>query len=310
MSMKVLKKIVFNSVFLLGGFLFAFGQQDPLYTQYMYNTNQINPAYAGSRGTLSIYGQYRAQWVGLDGAPKTANISVTTPLGQNGLGLGVNFTNDRLGAMDENTISFDLSYAVDLNQDYKLAFGLKGSMNILNIDYTKLDVHSMPPGGLHNIDNRFNGNVGAGLYLYSDKTYVGFSVPMFLENKMYNDNEYSTMKQKLHYYLIGGHVFDLNPNLRFKPAFLMKAVSGAPVQVDLTANFMIAEKVELGAAYRWDASVSALAGFQVNESIFIGYSYDFETNDLKHYNSGSHEVFLRFDLFSNRFIKVSPTRFF
>ncbi|WP_121967439.1 type IX secretion system membrane protein PorP/SprF [Myroides sp. N17-2] len=302
------------SLLLIGCFQTMQAQQDPQYTQYMYNTNMINPAYAGSRGTLNVFGMYRTQWVGLDGAPKTANVSVSTPLGESGLGLGVNFTNDRIGAMDENNISVDLSYAIDLNADYKLAFGLKGTANLLSVDYTKLNIHNpTDPNSQENINNKFNPNIGAGLYLYSDRAYLGLSVPNFLTTDRYKDNdretEVATMRQKAHFYLMGGYVFDLSEKVLFKPAALVKAVSGAPLQVDLTANFLLYDKVTLGAAYRWDAAVSALAGFQVNENMFIGYSYDFDTTNLKHYNSGSHEILLRFELF-NRRSTINAPRFF
>ncbi|WP_394799932.1 PorP/SprF family type IX secretion system membrane protein [Myroides odoratimimus] len=287
-----------------------YAQQDPQYTQYMYNTNMINPAYAGSRGTLNVFGMYRTQWVGLDGAPKTANVSVSTPLGESGLGLGVNFTNDRIGAMDENNISVDLAYAIDLNENYKLAFGLKGTANLLSVDYTKLNIHNpTDPVSQENINNKFNPNIGAGLYMYSDKAYVGLSVPNFLTTDRYDDNDITTMRQKMHFYLMGGYVFDLSQDILFKPAALVKAVSGAPLQVDVTANFLFYDKFTLGGAYRWDASVSALAGFQVNENLFVGYSYDFDTTTLRHYNSGSHEIFLRFELF-NRRSTINAPRFF
>lgn len=302
------------SLLAVGCFTQMQAQQDPQFTQYMYNTNNINPAYAGSRGVLSVFGMYRTQWVGLDGAPKTANVSVSTPLGESGLGLGVNFTNDRLGAMDENNISVDLSYAIDLNRDYKLAFGIKGTANLLDVDYTKLNIHnSSDPVSQTNINNKFSPNLGAGLYLYSDRAYLGLSVPNFLTSDRYNDNanddEVKTMRQKAHFYFMGGYVFELNPSLKFKPAFLAKAVEGAPLQVDLTANFLIVDKFTVGAAYRWDASVSALAGFQVNDNLFIGYSYDADTTKLANYNSGSHEIFLRFDIF-RRTGRINTPRFF
>ncbi len=307
--MKIQHKIkkIGISLLAVGCFTQMQAQQDPQFTQYMYNTNNINPAYAGSRGVLSVFGMYRTQWVGLDGAPKTANVSVSTPLGESGLGLGVNFTNDRLGAMAENNISVDLSYAVDLNRDYKLAFGLKGTANLLDVDYTKLNIFH--PVTELNINNKFTPNLGAGIYLYSDKAYLGFSIPNFLTTDRYDDNDVETLRQKAHYYFMGGYVFDLSRDVKFKPAFLAKAVEGAPLQVDLTANFLIVDKFTVGAAYRWDASVSALAGFQINDNLFIGYSYDADTTSLKNYNSGSHEIFMRFDIFS-RSGRINTPRFF
>lgn len=308
-TVTISKGIIIGTLSMLS-FFEVQAQQDPQYTQYMYNTINVNPAYAGSRGVMSIFGLHRTQWVGLDGAPKTMAFSVNTPLGDSKLGLGVSFVNDRLGAMEENNISVDLSYTIDLNRNYKLSFGVKGTANLLDVDYGKLNIYN--PNDVmfqDNIRNQFSPNVGAGLYLHSEKTYFGLSVPNFLETDRYDDNVYATMKQRMNFYLIGGHVFDLSPNLKFKPAFLAKAVSGAPLQVDLTANFMIADKFVIGGAYRWDAAFSGLVGFQVTDGLFVGYSYDAETTKLAHYNSGSHEIFLRFELF-NRFNRITSPRFF
>lgn len=288
----------------------SYGQQDPQYTQYMYNHSMINPAYAGSQEGLNIFGLYRAQWVGLEGAPKTATLSINTPLSQSGLGLGVNFTNDNLGVMDENTLSVDLSYAIDLNYQYKLAFGLKGSANILDVNYSKLSIYNpTDPVVEEDIKNKFTPNIGAGLFLYADRAYAGVSVPNLFTRYRYNDDAVKTMKQELHVYLTGGYVFDVNPNLQFKPATLIKIEQGSPMQVDLSANFLFAEKLTVGAAYRWDASISGLIGFQLSKQIFIGYSYDAETTKLANYQNGSHEIFMQFKLF-NVFKRVTPPRFF
>lgn len=300
---------VLLSVLLLGTFDMQ-AQQDPQYTHYMYNTTNINPGYTGSRGMMSIFGMYRAQWVGLDGAPKTANLSIDSPIGNKGMAAGINYTNDRIGAMDENTISLNGSYTVDLNREYKLAFGLKATANLLSFDPTKLDYKDENDITFQDkINNKFNPNFGAGLYMYSDKAYVGFSIPSFLTSDRVENEGTQMMREKMHFYLMGGYVFDMNPNWKFKPAFLAKAVSGAPLQVDLTANFMFMDRYTMGAAYRWDSSISALVGFQVNDGLFIGYSYDADTSKLARYNSGSHEIFMRFELFT-KLNKVSTARFF
>lgn len=285
-------------------------QQDPQYTHYMYNHSNINPAYAGSTEGLQLFGLYRTQWVGLDGAPKTTTLSATTPLGTSGLGLGVNFTNDRIGVMNENTLSIDLSYAIDLNYNYKLAFGLKGSGSLLDVTYSDLKIYDgTDPVAATDISNSFTPNLGAGLFLYSDKSYVGVSAPNLFTQARYDDNQLNTLHQKLHLYVTGGHVFDLNANLQFKPAAMIKMEEGSPLQVDVSANFMFMEKFTLGAAYRWDASVSGLVGFQVSKNLMLGYSYDADTSRLAHYNSGSHEVFLRFNLF-NSHKRIAAPRFF
>ncbi|WP_353119405.1 type IX secretion system membrane protein PorP/SprF [Myroides odoratus] len=310
MRLKKTTRTVFLLSLGLVGITQTYAQQDPQYTQYMYNHSNINPAYAGSREGLHIFGLYRTQWVGLEGAPKTATLSVNTPLGDSGLGLGVNFVNDHLGVMDDNTLSVDLSYAIDLNHQYKLAFGLKGSANLLDVNYSKLHIYNpTDPVAEDDIKNEFSPNIGAGLFLYSEKAYVGLSAPHLLTRSRYDDNEVRTLRQKMHMYLTGGYVFDLNPNLKFKPAAMVKMEQGSPLQMDVSANFMFLDKFTLGAAYRWDAAVSGLVGFQVSDNIFVGYSYDAETSKLARYNSGSHEIFMRFSLF-NSYKRVAAPRFF
>jgi type IX secretion system PorP/SprF family membrane protein len=286
-------------------------QQEAQYTQYMYNTLNINPGYAGSRGVLSVLGMYRTQWVGLEGAPKTATFTVHSPVNEK-IGVGLTFVNDQLGPSDENTISADFSYALRVNDDYKIAFGLKGTANFFNVDYTKLKAFNPSDPlnfGRTNIDNRFFPNVGAGLYLYSNATYIGASIPYLLEQKYYDNDVQYVASERKHIHLIAGHVFDLTSNLQFKPSVLTKIANGAPLQVDLSANFLLNEKLTLGAAYRWSAAMSALVGFQISDAWLIGYAYDRDTNRLGNFNSGSHELFLRYE-FVKRYNKVVSPRFF
>ncbi|WP_396169730.1 type IX secretion system membrane protein PorP/SprF [Flavobacterium sp.] len=288
--------------------LVSYSQQDAQYTQYMYNTINVNPAYAGSRGVMSIFGLHRNQWVGLDGAPVTNTVSINTPIENTNLGIGLSFINDRLGPTDENNISMDLSYTIKISETYKLSFGVKGSADLFSFDSTKLNIYS-PDNSLQSYTNKFSPNIGAGAYLHSDNSYFGLSVPNFFETKRYSDNDYAVYKEKMNFYLIGGHVFDLSTNLKFKPAFLGKMVQGAPLQLDVSANFLFNDKFVLGAAWRWSAAGSLMAGFQVNDGLYIGYGYDLDSTKLAHYNSGSHEIFLRFELFKRQSRIVSP-RFF
>jgi len=287
----------------------GFAQQDAQYTQYMYNTININPAYAGSRGVMSVFGLHRTQWVGLDGAPTTNTFSLNTPISNSNLGVGFSLVNDRIGPTSDNTISADISYTIPMNEVYKLSFGVKASGNIFNLDTDKLDPSNPIDPNLQNFNNEFSPNFGAGVYLHSDKLYLGLSVPNFLQDSKYNDNEVAVFQERMNFYFIGGYVFDVSPSIKFKPAVLTKMVAGSPLQVDASANFLFFDKFMLGGAYRWDAAVSALAGFQVTDGLFIGYSYDMETTQLRRYNSGSHEVFLRFELFNKVSKMVSP-RFF
>jgi type IX secretion system PorP/SprF family membrane protein len=287
----------------------SFAQQDPQYTQYMYNTINVNPAYAGSRGMTSIFGHYRTQWVGLDGAPETATVSVNAPVGKN-VGLGFSVINDRIGPMDNSSFAADFSYTIPTSERWKLALGIKAKATLLNVDYNKLHIRRANDYMFqNNIQNEFSPNIGAGAYFYSDKSYIGLSVPSFIETDHYEHNELAVVKERLHFYLIGGHVFNLSYDWQFKPAAMIKTVSGSPLQVDVSANFLYNQVFTIGAAYRWDASVSALLGFQVTKGMFIGYSYDMETTKLEDYNSGSHELFLRFDLIKKS-KKVLNPRFF
>ena len=292
----------------------SYAQQDSQYTQYMYNTIAVNPAYAGSRESLSVFGLYRTQWVGLDGAPETFDFSVNSPIGKN-LGLGVSVVSDKIGPSTENTIAVDFSYSIYVSDTYKLSFGVKAAGDWLDVDFTKLNIYNpADPRFQNNIDNRFSPNVGAGIYLHSDKGYVGFSAPYMIETKHF-DKSYNTSSttfiasEKIHYYGIAGYVFDLSPSLQFKPSVLTKIVEGAPLQLDMSANFLIYDKFTAGIAYRWDAAISTLVGFQATDSWFIGYAYDSDTTKLSNYNSGSHEIFLRYEFYIRPNRVISP-RFF
>ena len=293
---------------MLSGFA-GFAQQDAQYTQYMYNTININPAYAGSRGVLSVFGLHRTQWVGLDGAPTTNAFSINTPITNSNLGIGLSFVNDRIGPTEENTISADISYTVQTSETYKLSFGVKGTANLFSLDVNKLNPADANDPRLYNFDNNFTPNLGAGVYFHSDKLYVGLSVPNFFETTRYEDNSISVSKERMNFYLIGGYVFDLSPSVKFKPAFLAKSIEGAPLQLDLSGNFLINEKFTIGAAWRWSAAASVMAGFKITDGLFVGYGYDLETTRLSRYNSGSHEIFLRFELF-NKYNKITSPRFF
>jgi len=302
-----MKRIIVTFTLILSG-LTSFAQQDAQYTQYMYNTINVNPSYAGSRGVMSIFALHRTQWVGLDGAPTTNAVSINTPLNNSNLGLGVSLVNDKIGPTQENTLSADLSYTIPTSETYKLSFGIKATANLFNLDVTRLNPVDDDPS-LHDYSNKFTPNVGAGIYWHSDHSYIGLSIPNFIETNRYDDNEIAIFKEKINYYLIAGYVFDLNYNLKFKPALLTKMVNGAPLQVDVSGNFLFNDKFTVGLAYRWSAAVSAMAGFQVSDAIYIGYGYDFETTRLQNYNAGSHEIFFRYELFKNNKRITSP-RFF
>ena len=301
-------KTIIRFFVLITGFV-SFAQQDAQYTQYMYNTITVNPAYAGSRGVLSLFGLHRTQWVGIDGAPVTNAFSMHTPIEKSRVGIGATFLNDKIGPTIENSISVDVSYTIPTSETYKLSFGVKGTGSFMNLDVSQLNPTDQNDPQFQNY-SKFYPNIGAGVYLHSNKTYLGLSIPKFIDTKRFNNNDLKIFTQSITYYLIAGHIYQLNPEIKFKPALLTKIERGTPLQVDASATFMFNDKFVMGASYRWDASVSVMAGFQVSDGLYIGYAYDLETTKLRKYNSGSHEVFLRFELFDNKNKVTSPRLFF
>lgn len=286
-------------------------QQDAQYTQYMYNTVSVNPAYTGSRGHLSIAALHRSQWVGLDGAPVTQTINLHSPVGQNGIGLGTSIVNDKIGPTSETYFDIDFSYTVQTSDVGRLSFGLKASAHLLDIRFSELNQFAPDQTLEQDIDNKFSPNIGAGVYYHTDKFYAGLSVPRFLQTSHFEESSLSSAKERMNFYLITGYVFEMNPLLKFKPTVLAKVVEGAPLQIDLSANFMLNDKFILGAAYRWDAALSGMVGFQLNESFLIGMAYDKEITELGNatFNNGSFEVILRYDLIKTKGYLKSP-RFF
>lgn len=294
-------------------------QQDAQYTQYMYNTLSVNPAYAGSRGQLSFAGLYRSQWVGLEGAPESFTLNLHSPIRNSRLGYGISIVNDNIGdgVVQETYLDAVLSYTIDVSQYAKLSFGLKGGGNFLSLDFTRLRNFDEEVVQQDNIDNQFSPNIGLGVYYHTDRFYAGFSAPNILESDYFdnNSNDANSVNflstEKINLYFITGYVFDLNGNTLFKPALLTKAVGGAPLQVDMSASFLFNNKFSIGAAYRWDAALSGLVGFQISDQLMLGLAYDRETTELggTQFNDGSFEIFLRLELLKKFQRTVSP-RFF
>ncbi len=318
----ILKNGLLASLFLtVLSFGTMYAQQDAQYTQYMYNTMSVNPAYAGSRGQLSIAGLYRSQWVGLDGAPQTFTFNLHSPIRNSNVGYGLSVVNDKIGegTIQETYIDGLISYTVDVSLQGRLSFGLKLGGNLLNLDFEQLRQRQGFEETVvtDNIENRFSPNVGLGVYYHTNKFYVGLSAPNLLETEHFDNsnsdaNEIDFLaKDRVNFYMITGYVFDLNDNLKLKPALLTKIVGGAPLQVDVSANFLFAEQFSFGAAYRWDAAVSALAGYQITDQIMVGLAYDKETTDFgaTQFSSGSFEIFLRWELLRS-FEKLVSPRFF
>jgi type IX secretion system PorP/SprF family membrane protein len=277
-------------------------QQDPQFTHYMYNMSVINPAYATDNPeVLNLGGIYRAQWVGIKGAPTTQSFFAHKPLSKK-VEMGLSVVHDEIGeVVKESNIFADFAYVLNLSDETKLSFGVKGGVTLFSTDFNGFVYtdSAVDPAFKENISKTFP-NVGAGTYLFGSNYYLGFSAPNLLTTKhLEKQNGVATTGvEAIHYFLTGGYVFTFNnnDNLKVKPAFMAKGVEGAPVSLDLTANVLINNKFEAGVGYRVDDSVSGLASFYVTPSLRIGYAYDYTLTNLRKFNSGSHEVFVLFDL--------------
>lgn len=283
----------------------VFGQQDPQYTQYMYNMNILNPAYAGSKGVGSIGLLGRTQWVSVDGAPQTVTLSAHTPIGNN-LGAGLSVIHDEIGPVKEDNIYADISYTINTSETGRLAFGIKAGLTVLDVRMVDVVDDNDPLNVPINITKP---NFGAGLYYYTDKFYASLSAPNFLETRHLEKEGgvVSSASEKMHFFFTSGYVFDVAHNLKLKPSAMFKAAEGIPLSVDLSLNLLVDEKFEVGLSHRFDDSISGMVGFQVNDDFRIGYAYDHTTSSYGEFNSGSHEIMLLFD-FNRRNLK-SP-RFF
>lgn len=290
--------------------LSGYGQQDPQYTQYQYNPMTVNAGYTGSRGHLTILSLYRSQWVGIEGSPKTMTFGIDSPVGLFD-GVGLSIIRDEWGPASETYLDANYAHQLVLNRKGdRLALGLKAGVRFFSLDFSRgLRREDDDPQFNENIKGELLPTVGAGVFYFTDSAYLGLSVPNLFPSEHYDRNVERKSDENLHLNLIGGYVFDLNPDLMFKPSFLVKQVMGAPLSVDISANFLVYETLNLGVNYRYDDSVAGILGFQLSPQFNMGYAYDYTTGELQNYNSGSHEIFLRYQWIS-RDKKLKSPRFF
>ena len=281
----------------------SFAQQDPQYTHYMYNMNIVNPAYAtGTNDILNLGSLYRTQWVGAEGSPQTLTLFAHTPIAKK-VELGLSFISDDIGDgyKKENNFYADFAYVLKLNNEHKLSLGLKAGFTTINSNFNGFQLESGDASTdlafAQNVDI-FSPNVGIGAYYFTDKYYIGLSAPNLLQTKHIENKAGITAfgSEYTHLFLTGGYVFQLSDSFKLKPAVMSKFVVGSPVSVDLSANVLYMDRFELGAAYRFDDSVSALMNIGVSKSVKIGYAYDYTLSNLGKFNSGTHEVFILFNL--------------
>lgn len=306
-----MKKIQLAALLFLLALIDARAQQDPHYTQYMYNMNVMNPAYAGSKENLSFGLLYRKQWVNVDGAPSTFSFSGSTPVGKN-VGVGLSLISDEIGPVKEQNAYGDFSYTLNLGGEHRLALGLKAGATFQRIGLNSEIAPSLPDlddDAFREDTNNVYLNFGAGFFYYTNRYYIAFSVPNMLKaNHLdYNGIKYGTETQ--HYFLTGGYVFDLSPTVKFKPFAMLKSAFNSPSSVDVSTNFLFNEKFEIGATYRVDDSFGAMVNYAINPNLRIGYAYDHIISDLKTVTTSSHEIILLFDLNFPKKVSRSPRYF-
>ncbi|MFD0988587.1 type IX secretion system membrane protein PorP/SprF [Mariniflexile jejuense] len=294
-------------------------QQLPQFTQYMYNTISINPAYAGSREALSIVGLHRSQWVGFKGGPITQTLSIHTPLRNDRVGVGLSFIEDDLGPENFTYLYGDFSYSIPTGQTGKLAFGIKGGFTQYSFDSEFLnDTDISNDDYFKGFQNRWSPNIGLGIYWSTNRIYAGLSTPRVLNTDRNKNNvnpitnkDYEALDKLSYYFTVGG-VIDLSNNIKFKPAGLVKATNGAPVSFDLTANFLFNEKFWLGGSYRINeqtAAIGGIADFQVSRQLRVGYAYEKPISEIARYTTGTHEILMIYE-FKFLSSKLKSPRYF
>ncbi len=285
-------------------------QQNPHYTQYMYNMNVVNPAYAGSKETIAIAALYRKQWVNIEDAPNTITLSAHAPVGSN-VGLGISCFSDEIGPVSEQNVFADLSYTLKFSQGHRLAFGLK-----LGAAFHKVglrDIQSSLPDPSEGIFGKdisdVNFNIGAGIFYYSDKYYLAISVPNTLNAAHLDYDGRAYGSDVSHFFATAGYVFDFSSSIKFKPSVLVKSALGVSPSFDLSANFLFNEKLEIGGTYRLEDSYGGLVNFEIKKGLRIGYAYDHIISNLNVTTPSSHEFIILYDIFLPKKVSRSP-RFF
>lgn len=306
-----MKKLYITVLLLIAlGYSDLYAQQDPHYTQYMYNMNVINPAYAGSKENLSFGLLYRQQWVGIEDAPTTFSFSGHSPLGKN-VGMGLSVISDQIGPVTEQNAYADFSYTLNLGGEHRIAFGLKAGATFHKVDLLSINPTLPDPNDGAFGDNASDAylNVGSGFFYYTNKYYLAFSVPNMIKATHLDFNGVQYGNDVSHYFLTGGYVFDINPSLKFKPFFMIKSAFNVPASIDLSTNFLIQDKLELGASYRIEDSFSAMVNYAISPNVRLGYAYDHIVSDLNVTTPSSHEIVLLFDLNFPKKVSRSPRYF-
>jgi len=305
-----MKKIIVLIVCCWLGFRLS-AQQDEQMSIYMYNPLYFNPAYAGSRDAISMTAVGRFQWVNFNGAPNTQWFSIHAPLLFKSLGVGAHMVNDRIGMRSRTAVYADISGSIKLSKhnQSRLAVGISAGADIIGIDFANATVNDLNDPFYGQKLSSTKMNVGAGVYVYGDKYYVGLSTPRVLIEKLKDANSVVQAMNARHFFLAAGYVAKLNSVLKLKPSTLVKFTPNAPITFDLNLSLLSYDILWTGLMYRFNESVGVNVGVIIKKVFTIGYVYDFPYNGLRKYQSGSHEIFLSYDLHTKKMPFTSPRYF-
>ena len=311
MEMRKIKIGGLLSMLFLLSFSKVIAQTEPMYSQYMFNMLNVNPAYAGSRSVPSLTSLFRKQWMGIRGAPQTSSISLDMPMNNDKIGIGIQLLDDRLGVERTTGAQLNYAYRAPVSNNGILAMGIRVGLLNYRANYSQLfTIRPNDPAYYQNV-NGFLPAAGAGIYYMTDKFYVGASVPSLLQTKL-NSDQQAEVKSKvsnLHFFATMGTVLKISDDLNLKPSVLMKSVSGAPIQFDFNSNLWLQDRIAIGFSYRTGDAIMGMLEYQLNEKLRFGYSYDYTISKLNPYNLGTHEAMIRYE-FSKDKTNIQSTRYF
>ncbi len=313
--MKFHPALIFSTVVILVVMPFhkASAQQHPIYSQYMFNGLVVNPAYTGTSGALRFTTSVRRQWTGLPGSPKTESLSVHSPISLSRSSVGLVAMRDEVSVTNQYVVYGTYAYKIPISEKVFLSAGAQAGFGSYRSDFTELTVvtGTNQPDPLFQSDQygKILPNLGLGLYLYSQRSYVGISLPELINNAYFKSDPLIQSRQQRLILLTAGHVFDINNDLKLKPNVLLKYLESGPFQVDVNCNLLIKNTIWAGASYRLNDGVDAILEWLINAQLSMGYSYGYSLTQLKDYQGGSHEFVLNYTLKRKKNVVLSPRYF-